>query len=747
MKNLSFGQYLVKNGVITPGQLETALQIQSVNRLLGEIAIEMNYLSRDDVLRIIGYIERHPNAPFGGAAVSLGLVNENQLRYLLDIQTSRKAMIYGILGDILIEQKFVDEPTLQMEVMNFHQKRRKLNNILIVEPRSTESIALENMIRKYGYNVFKAKSGEEAIRLTTVVRADIILTAAHLGDMSGFDLCHLLIANPDTAGMNMALLSQDDSKETVEKAFDHGVNHFLKKPVQEKELINIVYQMERETFARRQEKILVVDDSKGARMVIYKELHNAGYRVYLAENGRDAVSKAQKLAPDIITMDIEMPVMDGFEACLALKEDTATADIPVVIISSHAEAKIRARGFEVGAVEFFSKPFKAGRLADYINTLLEMRKIRKHEKILVLEDSNIIRQIFKYIFSKNGYNVYTAASVREGVALLSKYGADIIVTDCYLPGKSGYEFVREVKKMDAYRHVPIIMVTAAEGFEEELKGLASGASDYIVKPFAEAELIARVGAHLFSKKLFDEVAWERDKLEKVNDEKNKLLGMAAHDLRNPVSSISGFALLMLDESYAEKRREIAEMIKKTSDEMLELINNLLDISAIESGHMALTFSPNDLNLLIEARVQLFGMIATQKGIALNHKPTSIPSFVFDARRVQQVIDNLISNAIKFTRPGGSVNVVASVESGNVRVEVTDDGVGIPEKEQEHLFTGQKKISVRPTGGERSTGYGLIIAAKIVRAHNGMIGVKSRPGTGSSFFFTLPLEEGGGVLST
>lgn len=487
MKHLSFGQHLVEKGVITPEQHETALQILNKSRLLGEIAIEMDYLSHDDIHQITDYMERHPAAPFGAAAVSLGLINANQLRYLLDIQTRRRVMIGDMLGDTLLEQKFVDEATLHMEAVSFHQKRRKLNNILIVEPSSTVTMSLERMIRKYGYNV------------------------------------------------------------------------------------------------------------------------------------------------------------------------------------------------------------------------------------------------------------YTAANSREAIALLNKHGADLIVTDCYLPGKDGYEFTREVKKMDAYRHVPIIMVTAADGLEETLKGLTSGASDYIVKLFDEAELIARAGAHLFSKRLFDEVAEERDKLEKVNDEKNNLLGMAAHDLRNPISSISGFAHLMLDESYTEKRREIAELIKKTSEEMLSLIDNLLDISAIESGNVTLALISNDLNQMIETRVKLLGMIATQKGITLDHKPSPIPPFVFDLGKIQQVVDNLISNAIKFTHPGGRVGVTTSAGNGFVRVEVTDNGVGIPEKEQKHLFSGQKKISVRPTGGERCTGYGLIIAAKIVKAHNGTIGVKSRPGAGSSFFFTLPLE--------
>jgi len=222
-------------------------------------------------------------------------------------------------------------------------------------------------------------------------------------------------------------------------------------------------------------------------------------------------------------MDLQMPVMDGFEACRRLKEDPGTADIPVIMISSSCTSDIVERGFEVGAIEFFAKPFKSGRLAEFVNTLIEARKIRKKEKVLVVEDSGTTRHIFKYLFTKNGFETFVAKDADTALARLPEYRPDLILTDCYMPKKSGFEFTREVKRMEQFRHVPIIMVTAAKKREDVLEGLAAGANDYITKPFDEAELIARIDVHLLNKSLFDKVALERDKLERMFEKQGRLL--------------------------------------------------------------------------------------------------------------------------------------------------------------------------------------------------------------------------------
>lgn len=525
MGTQSFGQFLVDEGLITEERHRIALHIQNKNRLLGEIAIEMGYLKRDDIPVITEYMERNRDIQFGEAAISLGLINSSQLRYLLDIRTRRKVPI----GDILLKEKFLAEDALHEAVMRFDIKRKRLKRVLIAEESNTIAHMLERMLTRYGYEVTKVRTGSEALERARRSAPDILMTGGLLPDMSGIDLCTRVNAVAELAGVTLVLISSDDSAGSIERAFELGVNHFLKKPVTERELINVIYQVERELSSKRPERILVVDDSKGARQIITKELASVGFHVYSAEDGREAIRLARTLKPDIITMDLEMPVMGGLEACKLLKEYPDTHDIPVIIVSGSGGEKIRDRGFEAGAVEFFSKPYKTGRLAEYVCLLLETRKIRRREKIVVVEDSNTTRHILKYIFSKNGYSVYTAKNGEEALELLGKMTPDLIVTDCYMPGKDGFEFTRDVKQRgNAFRHVPVIMVTASESKEDVLRGLAAGASDYILKPFNESELIARAGAHIQTKKLFEEVYREKEAL-RISEENFRTITEAAHE--------------------------------------------------------------------------------------------------------------------------------------------------------------------------------------------------------------------------
>jgi CheY-like chemotaxis protein len=382
MPKRSFGQYLVNEGFITKAEHEKAYLLQNKINLFGEIAIEMNFLNREDLPIINKYIEQHPDVRFGEAAVSTGMLNSTQLRYVLDVRTKRKARI----GKILVEQGFINQETLNEALMSFDLKRKKLEKILVAEQSRTVARIIETLLEKHGYEVFKTNGGEKACSLAKEIKPDIILASGVLPDMDGAELCKRLLTNPDLDNTHMVIISSDDSQKHVEKCFDSGVTHFLKKPVSKDELINMIYQVERESLEKRSEKVLVVDDSRGARSIIRNELLSAGFTVHTAENGKQAIKAAKKIKPDIITMDLEMPEMGGFEACKALKENEATRNIPVIIVSSQVSLSLFEKGFEAGAVEYFSKPFKQGRLVSYVNMLLESKKIEKNKSILVAED-------------------------------------------------------------------------------------------------------------------------------------------------------------------------------------------------------------------------------------------------------------------------------------------------------------------------------------------------------------------------
>ena len=230
-------------------------------------------------------------------------------------------------------------------------------------------------------------------------------------------------------------------------------------------------------------------------------------------------------------------------------------------------------------------------------------------------------------------------------------------------------------------------------------------------------------------------------LKRLNELKNKFLGMAAHDLRNPLGAILNYSqFLKEDEDLdAETQSEFIENIYSASSNMLAILNDLLDISQIESGKINLKVKLDNLNQLISRRVKLGQVISQNKGIDITTQLDDLPEVPFDSDRLGQVLDNFISNAIKFSSSGTIIQVRSNIDKGKVKVEVCDQGPGIPEEEIGELFGEFQKLSVRPTGGEKSTGLGLAIVKKIIEAHNGEIGVESILGQGSTFFFKLPVK--------
>ena len=241
--------------------------------------------------------------------------------------------------------------------------------------------------------------------------------------------------------------------------------------------------------------------------------------------------------------------------------------------------------------------------------------------------------------------------------------------------------------------------------------------------------------------LHRDMAKKNAELEKVNEQMNRLLGMAAHDLRNPLGVIHSYAEFLEDESSAvltAEQREFVTTIKDTSDFMRRLVTDLLSVSAIEAGHLNLDRQPADLAKLIQRNLTLNRLLASKKQIELElDSPASLPMLNFDAGKIEQVLNNLISNAIKFSHRGTRVRILLTSNNDSVTVAVRDQGQGIPAEEFSKLFKPFSMLSVRTTAGEQSTGLGLAIVRRIVEGHGGRIWVESEVGKGSTFSFTLP----------
>ncbi|MGK2857423.1 MAG: sensor histidine kinase [Thermoanaerobaculia bacterium] len=238
-----------------------------------------------------------------------------------------------------------------------------------------------------------------------------------------------------------------------------------------------------------------------------------------------------------------------------------------------------------------------------------------------------------------------------------------------------------------------------------------------------------------------ELARKNAELARLNELKNQFLGMAAHDLRSPLAVIRTYADFLnedLADAMNAEQKEFISIIAGSSDFMLRLIEDLLDVSAIEAGRLELELVETDLVPVVEHNVARSRMVAERKGIELKLELSGpIPRVNADARRIEQVLTNLISNAIKYSAPGTTVTVAMNSIEGAVSIAVRDQGQGIPEDEVAQLFRPFGRTSVRGTAGEKSTGLGLLIVRKIVEGHRGSVAVTSRVGEGSEFRVTIP----------
>jgi len=241
-----------------------------------------------------------------------------------------------------------------------------------------------------------------------------------------------------------------------------------------------------------------------------------------------------------------------------------------------------------------------------------------------------------------------------------------------------------------------------------------------------------------------ELARKNAELERLNEQKNQFLGMAAHDLRNPLHVISGYSEFLRDEAsetLPERYIEFLSIIHSTSRFMEQMVDDLLDVTEIESGKLTLNLQPTDLNRLVEENVQVNRSIAAQKDIEIDLQAHSLPTVLIDPHKIEQVLNNLISNAIKYSPPHSTIRVRLRYRESDeeITLAVEDEGPGIPEGELDRLFTPFETTSVQATGGERSTGLGLVIVKRIVEGHQGTIEVDSEVNKGTTFRVRLPLR--------
>lgn len=366
-------------------------------------------------------------------------------------------------------------------------------------------------------------------------------------------------------------------------------------------------------------------------------------------------------------------------------------------------------------------------------------------KILLVDDRPENLYSLENILASENRIILKASSGEEALKIAFSEDLALILLDVQMPVMDGFEVAHMLKQTKRTRKTPILFVTAISKEKKYmLKGYQEGCIDYLFKPLDVDITQAKVNTLLKLNDQQRELEIKNAELAKLNQEKNYFLGVASHDLRNPIGNIISLVHILEDElgdSLSLEMKEMLQMMHDSGRDMLELLNNLLDVSKIESGSMNLNLKSDSIAGTIQKSINDNIRTANAKSIILDYNiADNIPQVAFDKIHLHQVLNNLISNAIKFSFGNTHVEIIVTQKGNEVVISVKDQGQGIPSNDIHRVFMPFARTSVASTNGEKSTGLGLTIAKRIVEAHGGNIWLSSEVGKGTTFFFSLPINE-------
>ena len=331
----------------------------------------------------------------------------------------------------------------------------------------------------------------------------------------------------------------------------------------------------------------------------------------------------------------------------------------------------------------------------------------------------------------------TVAAERE----LTVGAFQVCLLDYRIGIHTGIEFLQAMQsKMPALP--PFIMLTGSGDRAIDLEAMQHGASDFLEKGNLSSSLLERSIRYSIDRAaVLADLARKNEELALLNEQKNSFVGMAAHDLRSPLGIIGLSCEMLMDEEGGALTGDQGTLIRRIhslSDFMRRLVDDMLDLAQIEAGKVALHLEDAELSALVAANLTLSALAADRKKIKIALLTDVQVYLRLDRVKIDQVLTNLIANAVAFSSPGTQVDVGIRKLETEVELTVRDRGPGIPADEVEMLFKPFQSTSVKSTAGERSTGLGLAIARRIVAGHQGRIWVESVEGQGSTFYVVLPL---------
>ncbi len=517
-------------------------------------------------------------------------------------------------------------------------------------------------------------------------------------------------------------------------------------------------------------RILVVDDQKISRLTLAGLLGDAGHQVRAAGSGTDGLDAARSWLPDVIILDVHMPGMDGFEVVERLKRDPVTEPIPVIFLTGDPPTdELVVRGLDLGAYDFLSKGCSKSELLARVSAMNRIK--RSHDELAAI--ARISDALLRSVEPRSVAQEFTAEArsvFRADAALLAvernghprlrvQDGLDVQerslvrlfrdVAALFHDGEAARSRILNADEVaslvrphlnEDYRSGGVACVR--RGPSEALVVVLAHAEG-LLRPDVDGPLLRNLSSQAaiaIEHSLLNERARQQaEDLERAITERSRFFASLSHELRTPINAVIGYNHLLQEKIFGqlnERQTEALEKANRSAQHLLELVDDILDISKIEAGKMEIADEEVDLSSLIRDTATSIQLQAQEKGIDLEVQTPPALEVRTDPARVRQIVLNLLSNAVKFTDEGSVQLRLERADDSRVRLEVVDTGPGIDPEDVDRIFDEFEQA--RSGSGKAGTGLGLAISRRLAELLGGGLHVESQPGQGSTFTLTLPI---------
>lgn len=362
-------------------------------------------------------------------------------------------------------------------------------------------------------------------------------------------------------------------------------------------------------------------------------------------------------------------------------------------------------------------------------------------KLLIVDDviSNVM--LLKALLKSENYKIITANDGYEALKKVETERPDLIILDVMMPGLSGFDVSKQLQSSLEYHDIPIIFLTALNGYEDIVRGFELGGNDFVTKPFNKNELRIRIKHQISLVEAKRIITRKAEELRAIIIGRDKLYSVIAHDLRGPLGSIKmiiNLILSNLDKSTIEESMfDLLKMANQTTEDVFALLDNLLKWTKSQLGKLSVVHQTSNMCDLVCDATEIFTTTAQMKEITIKFERKEVSDVIVDIDMIKTVLRNLVSNAIKFSNNGSTVTITVDEEDDGVVVNVIDTGCGITETDKFKLLDTETHFSTFGTNNEEGAGLGLLLCHDFIAKNGGRLWFESVVNEGSTFSFKVP----------